>query len=240
MIPKKIHYCWFGGKPLGKLETKCVASWKKFCPDYEIIEWNEANFDVNAIKYTKQAYEAKKYAFVSDYARFDILYREGGIYLDTDVELIKPLDELLIHKVYMGFERPGLVNSGLGFGTEAGHELLQYICESYRARAFLKDDGSPDYTTVVQIVSSTLYPKGLTDENTIQVIDGCTIFPMDYFQPIDQKTRKKYITQNTFSIHHYAASWYSKRHKFLKKIGKLMPPGLTRLGRKILGRDKSD
>ena len=118
MIPKKIHYCWFGGNPLPELAIKCLESWKKYCPDYEIIEWNETNFNLDSCEYVREAYQAKKWAFVSDYARLKVVYDNGGIYLDTDVELIKSLDRLLKNKSFFGTETTGVVATGLGFGAE--------------------------------------------------------------------------------------------------------------------------
>lgn len=227
MIPKVIHYCWFGGKPLSKLAQKCINSWRKYCPDYEIIEWNEKNYDVNVIRYTTQAYGAGKFAFASDYARFDIVYRQGGIYLDVDVELLKSLDQFLQHKAYMGLEKPGLVNSGLGFGSESGHPLLLEICENYRAREFSKPDGSQDLTTVVQIVSTILRDRGLNQENAVQSVCDCTIYPTEFFQPMDYYNKKVSITQNTHSIHHYAASWYSPTRRLLKGMSLLAGPNVS-------------
>ena len=134
MIPKKIHYCWFGRNPLPESALKCIASWRKFFPDYEIIEWNEDNFDVISIPYTAQAYEVKKYAFVSDYARFKILYEQGGLYFDTDVEVIRPMDDIIVRGPFMGFEvnpnpqRPyGAVGAGLGIAAEKGMTLYKSI-----------------------------------------------------------------------------------------------------------------
>ena len=118
MIPKKIHYCWIGGNPLPELAIKCIESWKKYCPDYEIIEWNEKNYDFRKNQFMREAYDEKKWGFVPDYARLDIIYEHGGIYLDTDVEIIKPLDSLLKEQGFAGMEQPGIVALGLGFGAE--------------------------------------------------------------------------------------------------------------------------
>ncbi len=139
MIPKVIHYCWFGGGEKSRLMKKCIKSWKKYCPDYEIIEWNEDNFDVNGIEFTKGAYNAKKWAFVTDYARLDIIYKHGGIYLDTDVELLKPLDELLKYKGFFGFEEMGMVNTGVGFGAEKGNLLVKQMRDDYNNDVYSKD-----------------------------------------------------------------------------------------------------
>ena len=136
MIPKKIHYCWFGGNSLSSEVRECIASWRQFCPDYEIIEWNEKNFDVDCIRYTADAYRDRRWAYVTDYARLKIVYEQGGIYLDTDVELLRPLDPLLENKVYFGMQRAGEVATGLGFGAEAGAELLRRLMAGYESRAY--------------------------------------------------------------------------------------------------------
>ena len=236
MIPKKIHYCWFGGNPLNKLAIKCINSWKKYCPNYEIIEWNENNYDVNSSKYSEQAYQAKKYAFVSDYARFDIIYKEGGIYLDVDVEIIKPIDNLLNNKAFMGFEYETYVAPGLGFGAIAGHPLLAHILLNYQKKRFIKNDGKYDYTTIVHTTTNILIDKGLVGNNEIQTVEDCTIYPKDYFQPIDIKKNKINITDNTYSIHHYASSWYPFHRKILKQLSKFAGPKIKNWVRKIIKR----
>lgn len=148
-IPKIIHYCWFGGGPISPESRKCIESWKKYCPDYKIIEWNEQNFEISQNRYAQQAYEAKKYAFVSDYVRLAVLYRYGGIYLDTDVELVRPLDELLEHKGFISMEhsapspygRTLLVNTGSGVGAEPGCEMIGKMLAAYRNAAFIQETG---------------------------------------------------------------------------------------------------
>ena len=142
MIPKKIHYCWFGGNPLPEFAKKYIESWKKYLPEYEIIEWNESNYDVRKIPYISQAYDAKKYAFVSDYARFDIIYEHGGVYFDTDVEVIKDMTGILEHGAFAGIESAGALNAGLGFATRQREPILKEILESYKDEKFLNDDGS--------------------------------------------------------------------------------------------------
>ncbi|MCL2064625.1 MAG: glycosyl transferase [Candidatus Cloacimonetes bacterium] len=226
-IQKKIHYCWFGRKPLNKLSLKCIDSWKKYCPDYEIIEWNEENFDVNMIPFTHDAYNAKKYAFVSDFARFFILQKEGGIYLDVDVEIIKPLDSLLENKAYMGFETDIYVNPGLGFGAIANHPLMNLFIAEYTRLVFPMDAKKQNSLTVVHIVTNILLKKGLKLNNEKQIIENCTIYSKDFFQPIDCLTKKLIITDNTFSIHHYAASWYTPQRKLLKYLSKLLGPKMS-------------
>ncbi len=209
LIPKIIHYCWFGGNPLPELARKCILSWKKNLPDYEIKEWNEKNYDVRKIPYTAQAYDAKKYAFVSDYARFDILYQYGGLYFDTDVEVIKPLDEILKRGAFAGVERAGSLNAGLGLSSPAASPIYKEILDSYKNSSFIGDDGSMDLTTVVTRVSDIFSKHGFTDKNEIQTVAGVTIYPADYFCPKDYITGKMNITKNTHAIHWFDGSWLS-------------------------------
>jgi hypothetical protein len=211
MIPRIIHYCWFGGNPLPELAQKCTASWKKYFPDYEIKEWNESNYDVHKIPYIDEAYKAKKYAFVSDYARFDILYQYGGIYFDTDVEVIKPFDDILKNGGFMGFESVGGVAAGLGMGCNAGLGLVYQFLEFYASLRFVNPDSSYNLHTVVEYVTAILQKNGLEPKNTIQALDGLTVYPTEYFCPKDFRTGILAITKNTHSIHHYDASWVPER-----------------------------
>ena len=218
MIPKIIHYCWFGGNPLPELAKKCISSWKKFLPDYEIKEWNESNYDVRKIPYIAQAYDAKKYAFVSDYARFVILYQYGGIYFDTDVEVIKPLDSILENGAFCGVECDGALNAGLGIASPEKLPILQEILESYKKSSFIKENGDYDFTTVVERVSKIFSKYGFTNENKIQNIAGFTVYPSEYFNPIDYYTHRLNITPNTYTIHHGAASWVDDFEKKYAKV----------------------
>lgn len=208
-IPKIIHYCWFGENPLPELAQKCIASWKKYLPDYEIKEWNEENYDVRKIPYTAQAYDSKKYAFVSDYARFDILYQYGGLYFDTDVEVIKPLDEILKRGAFAGVESAGALNAGLGLASPAASPIYKEILDSYKNSSFIRNDGSMDLTTVVTRVSDIFKKHGFTDKNEIQKVDGITVYPSDYFCPKDYVSGNINITQNTYTVHWYDGSWLS-------------------------------
>lgn len=207
MIPKIIHYCWFGHNPKPELAEKCISSWKQFLPGYEIKEWNESNYDVNKIPYTAQAYREKKYAFVSDYARFDILYRYGGVYFDIDVEIIKPLDQILKNP-FAGLESPGAVAAGLGLSSPAANPIYREILDDYEKRQFIKSDGTHDLTTVVKIVSDIFKKHGLTEKNEIQNIAGIMVYPAEYFSPKNFGTQELNITKNTYSIHWYDASWF--------------------------------
>ena len=241
MIPKVIHYCWFGRNPLPPLALKCIESWKKFLPDYEIKEWNEDNFDVNMIPYTKEAYEAKKYAFVSDYARFWILYHYGGLYFDTDVEVIRNMDDIIARGPFMGCEgeasdtsvasvAPGLglgVNPGLGLGVNPGLSFYNEMLELYSTLHFINTDGSYNQKTIVAYTTEMLCNYGLRNINEIQECAGMWIYPKDYFCPKDYYTGKLHLTENTMSIHHYDASWKSKSSEFKKRIAVLIGPKLT-------------
>lgn len=208
MIPKIIHYCWFGGNPLPKDAQKCIASWKKYFPDYEIKQWNESNFDVICCPYVKEAYEAKKYAFVSDYARFWVLYHEGGVYFDTDVEVIRDMSSVIATGSFMGFEK-GLegsemgVNPGLGLGIEARNSVIRDILSLYQAKSSF-DIGEG---TIVHFATEVLSRYGLIRENYKQKVGGIVIYPADYFCPMDSTTGITTITDNTVSIHHYSCSW---------------------------------
>lgn len=211
MIPKIIHYCWFGGNPLPDSVQHYIKTWKQFCPDYEIIEWNENNFDLNCCPYVMEATKMKKWAFVSDYARLKIIYENGGIYLDTDVELLKPLDNLLTNKAFVGLEPPtNEIATGLGFGAEKGCLILKEIMEEYDITHFLNSDGSLNQTTCVKMTTKHFLKKGFDYNNTIQVIDGVTIYPTDYFCPMNWNNGKIITTENTYSIHHYDYSWSSE------------------------------
>lgn len=241
MIPKIIHYCWFGGNPLPDIAQKCILSWKKYLPDYEIKEWNESNFDVNCCQYVKEAYEEKKWAFVSDYARFQILYREGGLYFDTDVEIIKSFDSILNKGAFMGCEfvnNTGInevgVNPGLGLGTAAGNPLYREMLDCYENAHFIKLDGTIDYTTIVDRATILCEKYGFEKNVNVQNIKGINIYPPEYFCPMDYGTGKLNITENTYSIHWYDASWLDdKMKKRRKKSEKIRNLCKGKLGMKL-------
>ncbi|HHW23095.1 MAG TPA: glycosyl transferase [Clostridiaceae bacterium] len=213
MIPKKIHYCWVGGSPIPEKNMKCIESWKRFCPDYEIIEWNESNYDFSKNRYMKEAYEAGKWGFVPDYARLDIIYNHGGIYLDTDVELIKPLDELLYNNAYCGFENIQLVNLGLGFGGIAGFSLFKKMRDSYNDISFINQDGSLNLVPSPFLQTDFLTNYGLKKNGGFQVIEGLSVYPVEYFAPLSLSTRQLVKTENTYSIHWFDGSWLDKAQR---------------------------
>ena len=217
-VPKRIHYCWFGKSKIPDQFQKYIDTWKRFCPDYEIIEWNEDNYDVSKNDYMKTAYEQKKWGFVPDYARLDIIYNHGGIYLDTDVELCKSFDDLLKARLFCGFQRNFFVNFGLGFGAVKGMSLLQEIRDFYDSQEFNLTP-SPSYQTKV------LKEHGLICNNTFQNLEnGVYVYPTDYFDPQGFPSGDIKKTHNTHSIHHYSETWVddknrnSGRYSELKKL----------------------
>lgn len=209
MIPKIIHYCWFGGNPLPPLAKKCIKSWKKYCPDYKIVRWDEHNFDIEqAPLYVRQAYEAKKWAFVTDYIRLKVVYDHGGIYMDTDVELIRNPDELLCNPAFFGFEDKEHVNTGLGFGAEKGAAILNELMSDYWNIPFVLSDGTMDLTACPVRNSSCFLRNGLKPDGTKQVLNGGElVLPIEYFCPIELHTMKLTISENTYSVHHFAGTW---------------------------------
>ena len=226
MIPKTLHYCWFGGNPKPKSVLRCIDSWKKYCPDYEIKEWNEQNYDVNRIPYTRDAYQAGKYAFVSDVARFWVLYYEGGVYFDTDVEVIRPIDGLLEHGAFMGWERAGsnklYVNPGLGLAAPKGISLYQEILDGFTKLSYYLEDGKKNPYSMIPMVTELLKQKGLLMEDSLQFVGDLVIYPTDYLCPMDSLTGKVSLTDNTYTVHHYTMSWIPKpiqwRVKMMRKV----------------------
>lgn len=217
MIPKVIHYCWFGHKELPPLAKKCIASWRKFLPDYEIKEWNEDSFDVNSIPYTAQAYKHKKYAFVSDYARFKILYENGGIYFDTDVEVIKPINDILEKGPFFGLEDNPYTFAcapGLGFACGPKFHLLKDMLDMYINMQFEAASGKLNKKTIVEHFSEMLLAKGLLPTSGIVEFEGAKFYPAEYFCPKPSEFGKIQITENTHTIHHYAASWIGPKQRF--------------------------
>lgn len=219
MIPKKIHYCWFGRGEKPKLAKKCIASWKKHCPDYEIIEWNEDNFDLDYNAYTRYCYDHKKWAFLSDFVRLVVVAEYGGIYFDTDVELLKNPDVLLQYEAFYSFENNEKVNTGQGFGSIAGHITIEAMKEQYAA---LKPDEHGNYPIIVcpELNTLALLPFGLKQDGSRQNIANAEILPIDWMNPYDDPIGKMNKTNNTLSIHWYSKSWMSKRIILRSKLTK--------------------
>lgn len=217
MIPKLIHYCWFGRGEKTEDVKKCIESWKKFCPDYKIIEWNEDNYDVYKIPFTKQAYESKAWAFVSDYVRLDVVNQYGGIYMDTDVELLKNLDFLLDNEMYAGFESISNVSFGVGFGSKSNHEYLQEQMRIYEMINYKNSDGTLNQINCPIIQTKTLVKHGLIRNGMTQELDHVKIFSMEYFSPKSFETGEINCTENTVSIHHFSMSWTTSKDKHFRK-----------------------
>lgn len=240
MIQKTIHYCWFGRAEKPKLIEKCIASWREKCPDHQIIEWNEDNFDINICDYVREAYENKKWAFVSDYARFYVLNKYGGIYLDTDVELLKPLDSFLSGS-FTAFENSKSVATGLIMGCEPNNSLCKEMLEHYNNDKFLIN-GELNLITVCVRVTDILVNNGLELIDKTQEVMGYKIYDTSYFNPYDMDTGKIILSDNTVSIHHYAATWVSKKEKIRGKvyraICRVFGKKFAGKARKLMGRNK--
>lgn len=233
LIPKKIHYCWFGEKPIPAELQKCMDSWKRFCPDYEIIRWDESNYDIHKSPYMEQAYAQKKWGFIPDIARLDILYQHGGIYLDTDVELIRNLDELLYQPAFCGVEAWGTVGGGAALGAQAGNPVLKVMLDLRNSMPVLMEDGTLNQTASGYCDTLPLLSMGLCLNGETQVIANgmMTVYSANFFLPFDYTSGVTNLTQNTFSIHHYSGSWlgeagFAERRRtrdsyreFLKKLG---------------------
>lgn len=213
-IPKRIHYCWFGRSEKPKLAQKCIASWKKYMPDYEIIEWNEDNFDINMNAYTQMCYKEKKYAFLSDYVRLLVVYENGGIYFDTDIEVVRPFDGLLKYEAFFGFENDMYVASGLGFGSRKEHPVLNQMIQEYVPYL----NGTNGVAMCPRLNTNALIKLGLKMDGTEQILQNVIVFPEDYFNPMDSRTGILKKTKNTYSIHRYSMSWLPLHRRIRSKI----------------------
>lgn len=209
-IPKIIHYCWFGGNEKPELAQRCLKSWEKHCPDYQIIEWNERNFDIStAPLYVRQAHAAGRWAFVTDYVRLKALTEMGGVYMDTDVEVIKPLDPYLNQEAFVGFESGEGVQTGL-MACRKDFPLFRDFLAHYDTATFLRPDGSADTTTNVAVLTRLCQARGLKMNDTYQVVDGLAVYPREYFCPVDYDTKKLKKTRKTVVIHWFSGSWHTQ------------------------------
>lgn len=218
IIPRTIHYCWFGRKDKPAIVTKCIETWKRNLPGYKIIEWNEMNFDINSNQYVKEAYNAGKFAFVSDYVRVFVLYNYGGIYLDTDVEVYKSFDDLLHHKSFWGFEQENYIATST-IGAAQGNELIGMFLNSYKGKSFITNDGKYNDLTNVAIITDILQRMGLVPNGQYQEIEGMGVFyPQTYFSPFDYINCQKFTTVNTYAMHHFYKSWLPPKARIKGKI----------------------
>lgn len=206
-IPKVIHYCWFGRKEKPDIVKKCIRSWEKNLSGYLVKEWNEDNFDLNCNPYVNMAYRSKKFAFVSDYVRVYALFHFGGIYLDTDVEVFKPFDNLLHHDSFWGFEQENFIATST-IGAAKGNQLIKIFLDSYQKKSFIRDDGNFDDLTNVAIITEILRNRGLERSGEYQELEGLGVFyPQTYFSPYDYINCRKFITVETYTMHHFYKSW---------------------------------
>ncbi len=226
-IPKIIHYCWLSGEPYSDLIQKCIRSWKDKLPDYEIKLWNTDNFDVNICRYTREAFQAKKYQFVSDYVRLYALYHEGGIYLDSDIEVLRKFDDLLDEKAFTGFDSNHAIAAWI-FGSEKGNPLFKELLEYYDDKSFLLADGTYDLTPNPVPITKICKQHGLVLNGKEQKLDYISVYPFDFFAPYDRTHENLDITERTYCIHYHNWSWIPeekkelayKRREIIKKYGK--------------------
>lgn len=227
MIPKVIHYCWLSGDEYPELVQKCISSWKEKLPDYEIKLWNTDNFDINICRYTREAFQAKKYAFVSDYVRLYALYHEGGIYLDSDIEVVRKFDDLLNDKAFTGFENSHAIAAWI-FGSEKGNPLFKEFLEYYDDRPFILANGAYDFTPNPVPITKTCRQHGLELNGKEQKLDYISVYPPDFFAPYNRARERLDVTENTYCIHHHSWGWIPKekknmahrRREIIKKYGK--------------------
>ncbi len=228
VIPKKIHYMWFGGKELPDVLKNCISSWKKFCPDYEIIRWDETNYDLNRHPYMRQAYERKQWGFIPDYGRLDILYEHGGIYLDTDAELIKPLDEMLHQEAFVSVEKWNVVNAGGGAGCIPHHRGIKKMLEGRRDILF-EVGGKLNKTTCGYYDTLPFLKEGFCLDGTNQQIAGVNLYASEYFHPYDYMSGETVLTENTCSIHHFNGGWLDEKTILRRELTKGMYQKLSAL-----------
>ncbi|MCR5484737.1 MAG: glycosyl transferase [Clostridiales bacterium] len=229
MIPKTVHYCWFGRGEKPKLVKKCIETWKKYLPDYALTEWNEDNFDINSNLFVKQAYEHKNFAFVSDFVRAKALYENGGVYLDTDVEVLKGLDRFLSDKMFVGFEEKNFVGTCV-MGAEKGSPILLEYTAHYEGIPYVSDDGEIYKKTNVLLLTEMLEKKGLKRDDSFQTVDGVSVYPRTFFSPYDYINGVSYITDESCTIHHFAQLWLPKSVR--------MKTELKRAAIKIIGGER--
>jgi mannosyltransferase OCH1-like enzyme len=228
-IPKVIHYCWFGRGPKPEIVSKCIQSWREHLQDYQIFEWNEDNFSIDSNPYVREAYNSKKFAFVSDYVRVYALYNYGGIYLDTDVEVFNSFNDLLHHESFWGFEQENYIATST-IGAKRGNELIKLFLDSYKNNQFIKDDGSFNDLTNVAVITEILKTKGVKMNGEYQEIKSLGAFyPQTYFSPYDYINCRKFVTDKTYAIHYFYKSWLSPKAR--------IKSNLKLLASKVIGGD---
>ena len=222
MLPKIIHYCWFGRGEKPVLAQKCIDSWRKFCPDFEIREWNEDNCDYLAMPFMMEAYAAKKYAFVSDVMRLIVLEQYGGVYFDTDVELVRDIAPLMDDEGFIGFENDQYVNSGQGIAAMPHHPVVQAMIEAYRKLHFTSVDATINAVGCPHLNTDVMERYGLVRNGKEQRVAGIHVYPAEFFNPLDSVTGKLTKTENTYSIHWYSMSWLPKSVRIKSRMGRMV------------------
>lgn len=205
-MKKTIHYCWFGRGEKPKLVKKCIESWKKNLPDYSLVEWNEDNFDISKNQFVAEAYSDRNFAFVSDYVRAFVLYNYGGIYMDTDVEVLGSFDRFLNDTVFLGFEEGNFVGTCV-MGIEKGHELMKNYLDHYESMTYFNEDGTKYKDTNVVLLTKLLDKRGLVRNNEFQKVGDISVYPRTFFSPYDYINGISYITDDSVAIHHFAQLW---------------------------------
>ena len=230
-IPKKIHYVWVGKKALPEMAQKCIESWRKYLPDYEIIEWNESNFDISSNRYCREAYEARKYAFVSDYIRVAVLHQYGGIYMDTDVEVVQAFpEEFLECESFSGYETPGTIPTGI-MGSVPGQAMFARMMEYYTSARFLNEDGSFNIVTNVKTITEIAKAHGFIPDGEKKTVLGFTLYPQTYFCPLSHDSEETCFSEQTYTIHHFSGSWCDRKTRFVgywNKCGRRKIMGIRR------------
>ena len=221
LIPKKLHYMWLGRKSIPDKLKRCVESWRRFCPNYQIVEWNEDNYDIEKHPYMKQAYEVGAYGFVPDYARLDILYNEGGIYLDLDVEIKRSLDALLYQDAFCGVEKWQVINFGGLSGAIPGHPMVKKFLDARKNVEFFEKDGTQNRRTCGFYDTRVALGAGYRMDGKVQSIGGMTIYPYDYFHPYDYMSGIVNKTDNTYSVHWFNGGWLNDEMKRINEESRM-------------------
>lgn len=214
LIPKKIHYCWYGEDKLPEIANRCIESWRQYLPDYSFKRWDESNTNLTANRYIREAYKSGKYAFVSDYVRLKALYEEGGIYLDIDVELLSSLDPYLVHEAFLGFESTSLLSSSL-IGTIIQHPWIGALTEKYESMSFLTAKGLPDLTPNTILLTNYSKRQGLVLNGKFQKFGRVTVYPKEVFSPKNYDDYYVEITDKTSAVHHFSGTWYTPLTRWL-------------------------
>lgn len=224
MIPKIIHYCWFGGKEKPESVLKYIQNWKEKLPEYEIREWNESNSHYEDYVFTKEAYDNGKYAFVADVIRLKALYEYGGIYFDTDVEVRRDIDKFLNLSAFLSFEDDNRIGTAV-IGCEANNPIIKRCLDYYNGRHYINNDGSNDETPNTEIFKNILISEGMKENGQFQQLHGViNVYPWDFFSAKSYVTGKLNVTQNTYCIHHFSGAWLGRKQKLFLFVARNFSP----------------